>query len=39
MNLSFAVRGMSLDVYVAGPDMSVDHPLGVGGERLRVPRA
>lgn len=25
---------MSLDGYVAGPDQSVDHPLGVGGERL-----
>jgi dihydrofolate reductase len=25
---------MSLDGYVAGPDQSVDHPLGVGGMRL-----
>ena len=25
---------MSLDGYVAGPDQSVDHGLGVGGERL-----
>jgi dihydrofolate reductase len=25
---------MSLDGYVAGPAQSVDHPLGVGGERL-----
>jgi hypothetical protein len=25
---------MSLDGYVAGPDVSVEHPLGVGGERL-----
>ncbi|GGV13499.1 deaminase reductase [Actinomadura cremea] len=26
--------GMSLDGYVAGPDQSLDDPLGVGGERL-----
>ena len=25
---------MSVDGYVAGPDQDVDHPLGVGGERL-----
>jgi len=25
---------MSLDGYVAGPDQSLEHPLGVGGERL-----
>ncbi|MDQ3787455.1 MAG: dihydrofolate reductase family protein [Actinomycetota bacterium] len=25
---------MSLDGYVAGPDVSLDHPMGVGGERL-----
>ncbi len=25
---------MSLDGYVAGPDVSHDHPMGVGGERL-----
>jgi dihydrofolate reductase len=25
---------MSLDGYVAGPDVSVDNPMGVGGERL-----
>jgi dihydrofolate reductase len=25
---------MSLDGFVAGPDQNVDHPLGVGGERL-----
>jgi ribosomal protein L2 len=25
---------VSLDGYAAGPDQSVDHPLGVGGERL-----
>jgi hypothetical protein len=25
---------MSLDGYVAGPNQSVDEPLGVGGERL-----
>jgi dihydrofolate reductase len=25
---------MSLDGYAAGPDQSIDHPLGVGGERL-----
>src|SRR6266513_2386229 len=25
---------MSLDGYVAGPDQSLDEPLGVGGERL-----
>ena len=25
---------MSLDGFVAGPNQSVDHPLGVGGERL-----
>lgn len=25
---------MSLDGYVAGPDQSVDNPLGIGGERL-----
>jgi dihydrofolate reductase len=25
---------MSLDGYVAGPDQSIDHPLGVGGSRL-----
>jgi dihydrofolate reductase len=25
---------MSLDGYVAGPDQSLDHPLGVGGEHL-----
>jgi dihydrofolate reductase len=25
---------MSLDGYVAGPDQSLDHPLGVGGSRL-----
>lgn len=25
---------MSLDGYAAGPDQSLDHPLGVGGERL-----
>src|SRR4051812_49505055 len=25
---------MSLDGYVAGPEQSVDHPLGVGGSRL-----
>ena len=24
---------MSLDGYVAGPDQSLEHPLGVGGER------
>jgi dihydrofolate reductase len=25
---------MSLDGYVAGPDQSIEHPLGIGGERL-----
>ena len=25
---------MSLDGYVAGPDPSLEYPLGVGGERL-----
>jgi hypothetical protein len=25
---------MSLDGYVAGPDQSLEHPLGVGGEAL-----
>lgn len=25
---------MSLDGYVAGPDQSLEHPLGVGGEQL-----
>jgi hypothetical protein len=25
---------MSLDGFVAGPDQSEDHPLGIGGERL-----
>jgi dihydrofolate reductase len=25
---------MSLDGYVAGPDQSMEHPLGIGGERL-----
>lgn len=25
---------MSVDGFVAGPDQSIDHPLGVGGERL-----
>ena len=25
---------MSLDGYVAGPNQSLEHPLGVGGERL-----
>src|SRR5947209_20562193 len=25
---------MSLDGYVAGPDQSTQHPLGIGGERL-----
>jgi hypothetical protein len=28
-NLSISVRG-----YAAGPDRSLEHPLGVGGERL-----
>jgi dihydrofolate reductase len=27
---------ISLDGYVAGPDQSVDRPLGVGGERLHI---
>jgi dihydrofolate reductase len=27
---------ISLDGYVAGPDQSVDHPLGLGGERLHA---
>lgn len=25
---------ISLDGYVAGPDQSTEHPLGIGGERL-----
>ncbi len=25
---------MSLDGYVAGPHQSLEHPLGIGGERL-----
>jgi hypothetical protein len=25
---------VSLDGYVAGPDQSTEHPLGIGGERL-----
>ncbi|MET0579865.1 MAG: dihydrofolate reductase, partial [Ilumatobacteraceae bacterium] len=25
---------MSIDGFVAGPDVSVEHPMGVGGERL-----
>lgn len=29
-----ATMAMSLDGYVAGPDQSLDDPLGVGGERL-----
>lgn len=33
--LVYAVS-MSLDGFVAGPDQSVDHPLGVGGERLHA---
>jgi len=27
---------MSLDGYVAGPDQSVEHPLGIGGEQLHT---
>ena len=27
---------MSLDGYVAGPDQSSEHPLGIGGEQLRT---
>ena len=29
---------MSFDGFVAGPDQSVENPLGVGGGRLAAPR-
>jgi dihydrofolate reductase len=29
-----AHMSMSLDGFVAGPDVSVEHPMGIGGERL-----
>lgn len=34
MSKVVARLAMSLDGYVAGPDSGVEHPLGVGGERL-----
>jgi dihydrofolate reductase len=34
MNRVTGQISISLDGYVAGPDQSLDHPLGVGGERL-----
>jgi dihydrofolate reductase len=34
MSTVLVYASMSLDGYVAGPDISRDHPLGVGGERL-----
>ncbi|MGB3443310.1 MAG: dihydrofolate reductase family protein [Actinophytocola sp.] len=34
MSKVLVFASMSLDGYVAGPDVSADHPMGVGGERL-----
>jgi len=34
MSKVIARLAMSLDGYVAGPDSGVEHPLGIGGERL-----
>jgi dihydrofolate reductase len=34
MSKVLVYAAMSLDGYVAGPDVSLDHPMGVGGERL-----
>ena len=34
MGIVRAHMSMSLDGFVAGPDVSVEQPMGVGGERL-----
>ncbi|NUT36892.1 MAG: dihydrofolate reductase [Hamadaea sp.] len=34
MTVTFVSQSVSLDGYSAGPDVSADHPMGIGGERL-----
>ena len=34
MGIVVAHMSMSLDGFIAGPDVSIAHPMGVGGERL-----
>ncbi|MFI6316818.1 dihydrofolate reductase family protein [Nonomuraea sp. NPDC050556] len=34
MGITLVSQSVSVDGYSAGPDVSLDHPMGVGGERL-----